>query len=243
MRFRTLETLLLVAASAGAAYGRLTNITLDDTSPEIIYTAALPSDVLFRCSALTRTPRVCDLGLVPALYNGTSTVTSAPIVVSFTGTAVYVNLGVNGTAMFGVDGNWVASFLGGDLNSVVPAANITGLVDGPHTLTMRGVRGNAAVAVQLDSVAYTYSQPDEPSIPNTPPSNSNPNNTPPPGAGAGTRVYTIILGVAFALVLAALFSIVYITCVHWGMLDCLPVCFPRGWCYGSRMKSPAVVWC
>ncbi|KAJ7054202.1 hypothetical protein C8F01DRAFT_1259946 [Mycena amicta] len=148
---------ILLAAIASVARAGLMNVSLDDTSQHVIYTASLSSDEFFRCTP--RTSNICGESLTSRLFNGTSTVTSAVVVIPFTGPAVYVYLGVDGVAMFGVDGTWIFQYFGNDIDDIVSALSLTDLSNTPHILTMRGVNNDAAVPIQLDYVVYTQDSP------------------------------------------------------------------------------------
>ncbi|KAF7303868.1 hypothetical protein MIND_00616800 [Mycena indigotica] len=117
------------------------NITLDDHSPQIIYPALLSSESRILCPS--ETSLSCSESFASQLFNGTSTTTTALVVVPFTGSAVYVTLW----------GQWRCHVC--DINHVVPALALTNLSEGPHVLTMRGSANDSAVPIQLDFLIYT----------------------------------------------------------------------------------------
>ncbi|KAJ7054284.1 hypothetical protein C8F01DRAFT_1164674 [Mycena amicta] len=135
----------------GAVQGRLVNITLDDTSSQITYTAT----PIFRC------PTACDPGFQSQLYNGTSSTSLALVIIPFTGTAAYVYLGVNGTVMFQLDGNYVGEHAGTDGNEIAAALSLDGLSDTLHVLTIVGIdpaHWQNVASFQLDYFVYTTQQ-------------------------------------------------------------------------------------
>ncbi|KAJ6534488.1 hypothetical protein DFH09DRAFT_1180522 [Mycena vulgaris] len=144
------KKLLCVAVLlCGNVYGSPMNYTLDDTSPAINYTQA----PLLRCA-----PGICDAPWTARLFQGTSATTAAPIVVPFTGSAVYVYLGTLGTCMFALDGVVVGAYADG--TSTSEAADIrlaywaTDLPDSAHVLTIYPAKEGQFV--QLDYIIYTH---------------------------------------------------------------------------------------
>ncbi|KAJ7327939.1 hypothetical protein DFH08DRAFT_884221 [Mycena albidolilacea] len=69
------RSLWAVALLCSVVRGGLTNFTLDDTSPAITYTQA----PVIRCAPGTG----CDPDWTARLHNGTSSTTSAPIIIPF----------------------------------------------------------------------------------------------------------------------------------------------------------------
>ncbi|KAJ7220903.1 hypothetical protein GGX14DRAFT_676388 [Mycena pura] len=114
--------LFYAVASAGHV-----NVTLDDTSPVVVYT----QPPLMRCL-----PGVdeCDPDKTARLFNGTSATTFAPVFVPFVGTAVYVYLGAEGWCLFRLDNVESGQYFGADANDVVLAFKNESLTDGPHIL-------------------------------------------------------------------------------------------------------------
>ncbi|KAJ7220914.1 hypothetical protein GGX14DRAFT_432424 [Mycena pura] len=119
MKLLCVLALFYAVASAGHA-----NVTLDDTSPAIVY-----SSPPVHCSPGTQ----CD----PAgLFNGTSSTTSSPVGVQFVGTAVYVYLGVDGRCQINLDGVGVEVAVGTNASEIFLAYVNTSMVDGPHAITL-----------------------------------------------------------------------------------------------------------
>ncbi|KAF7303911.1 hypothetical protein MIND_00621600 [Mycena indigotica] len=144
MRF-PVSILFLIAT----VYGRLVNVTLDDTSSQIIY-----NNPPYRCT----TSSICDTNFQSGLFNETSSTTTTMIIIPFSGTAAYVYLGINGTAIFQLDGLYVGEYGGTNVNTITPALALHNLSDRLHVLTIVGVdpvRWDIAAAVQLDSFVYT----------------------------------------------------------------------------------------
>ncbi|KAJ6534462.1 hypothetical protein DFH09DRAFT_1180434 [Mycena vulgaris] len=145
-----LKKLLCVAALlCSSVYGSPMNYTLDDTSPTINYTQA----PLLRCA-----PGICDAPWTARLFQGTSAITAAPIVVPFTGSAVYVYLGTLGTCMFSLDGVVVGAYAGdtstSDADDIRLAYWATGLPNSAHVLTIYPAKEGQFV--QLDYIIYTH---------------------------------------------------------------------------------------
>ncbi|KAJ6488427.1 hypothetical protein DFH09DRAFT_1209453 [Mycena vulgaris] len=138
---------VVVGLLCGLVHAAATNHTLDDTSPAVVYTQT----PFLRC-----TPTTCEAAWTERLFNGTSAITSSPIIVSFTGTAVYVYLGIAGACIFNIDGVKTGVFndtIPGDENVIHLAYRGTGMADGPHTLTIYPAK--AGSFVQFDYVVYT----------------------------------------------------------------------------------------
>ncbi|KAF7324510.1 hypothetical protein MKEN_00491700 [Mycena kentingensis (nom. inval.)] len=145
MRIFTL--LLGLASIATMVYGRLVNITLEDTSPQIIYTVP----PLHRCPDAT-----CDAASAAHFSNGTSATAPAMVIIPFSGSAIYVHLGVNGSVFFQLDGVYVGQYYNTDINDIAMAYNHTSGSDGLHVLTIIGITVHETVApFQIDYVVYT----------------------------------------------------------------------------------------
>ncbi|KAF7340543.1 hypothetical protein MSAN_02125800 [Mycena sanguinolenta] len=126
--------------------GRLTNFTLDDTSPVISYN---PAPVM-QCS-----PSTCPEPLPPLVppYNGTSTlVESGVISIPFVGTAVYVYLSVEGACSFNLDGRIIGDAVNHDPISL--AFYNDSLSDTAHILTISVVEPKGSIV--LDYVVFSH---------------------------------------------------------------------------------------
>ncbi|KAJ6517708.1 hypothetical protein DFH09DRAFT_1195006 [Mycena vulgaris] len=131
------------------AHAALTNHTIDDTSPAVVYT----QPPLIQCM-----PTTCDEPWTKRLFNGTSAITNSPIIVSFTGTAVYVYLGIAGSCIFNLDGIEAGLWndtIQGDDQIISQAYWNAGLLDVKHTLTIYPATPESFV--QFDYLIYSSS--------------------------------------------------------------------------------------
>ncbi|KAJ7890395.1 hypothetical protein B0H13DRAFT_2341026 [Mycena leptocephala] len=119
-----------------AVRGTLTNYTLDDTFPDIVYTQP-PHDYGSFASLYDGGPLpTCHPGS-PACFNATSSVNGGSIIVPFTGSAMYVYLGMPlvgtniGECVFNLDGRQVGNFTFEDEDIQLAFRN-TSTPDGPH---------------------------------------------------------------------------------------------------------------
>ncbi|KAJ7113280.1 hypothetical protein C8R43DRAFT_1138707 [Mycena crocata] len=139
------DILCVLALLIGMVHARLANFTIDDTSPAVTYTQA----PLVRCS-----PGSCDVSWTDRLHNGTSSTTNSPMMVSFTGTAVYVFLGTSGSCILNIDGVQAGVYTNeNDSDSIYLAYQSTSLPPGPHTLVM--YPSKPGTFIQFDYVVYT----------------------------------------------------------------------------------------
>ncbi|KAJ7220897.1 hypothetical protein GGX14DRAFT_389281 [Mycena pura] len=140
--------LLFLLSRWTPAFGRLVNVTLDDTSTAITYTHPL-----LRCM-----PRTCPAGSTEQLYNGTSTTTTEPITLRFIGVAVYVYLGVEDNCTFSLDGDVVGNYSRGetDPTRIYVAYVNTTLDDAPHELSIYPTDQGVREFIELDYIVYTY---------------------------------------------------------------------------------------
>ncbi|KAJ6532397.1 hypothetical protein B0H19DRAFT_1187430 [Mycena capillaripes] len=142
------RSLWAVALLCSAVRAGLTNYTLDDTSPAIIYTQT----PILRCS-----PGVCDPGWIADLFNRTSSQTAASIIVPFTGSAVYVYLGLVGSCGFNLDGKQIGRFVQSnfsDTKEIFLAFHDYGLPDAPHVLTIYPEQNGHTI--QFDYIVYSH---------------------------------------------------------------------------------------
>ncbi|KAJ7054285.1 hypothetical protein C8F01DRAFT_1164675 [Mycena amicta] len=144
---KLIRCILALAATSQAARARFVNVTIDDASPRVIYTSP-PS---LRCTSET-----CDAAWTARLFNGTSSTTSAPVIVPFTGTAVYVYLGVEGTVNFNLDGIFQGALTGYNVDAVALAFWEPGLSNSNHVLTIYPSLIGGAEIMQLDYIVYTH---------------------------------------------------------------------------------------
>ncbi|KAJ7673666.1 hypothetical protein DFH06DRAFT_1172990 [Mycena polygramma] len=143
------RSLSVAALFCYAVRGALTNYTLDDTSTQIVYTQT----PLVRCSPSTSQ---CGSAYVDRLFNGTSTTTGGPIIVTFTGAAVYVYLTVVEDCGFNLDGNYVGRFINlkvQDDTAVLAFWNYS-MPDVPHVLTIYPQRASGIIV--LDYIVYSH---------------------------------------------------------------------------------------
>ncbi|KAJ6477877.1 hypothetical protein C8R47DRAFT_643882 [Mycena vitilis] len=143
-------SLWAVALFWNAVRGGLTNYTLDDTSPQIVYTQT----PLLRCSPSTSQ---CNPDFVDRLFNRTSSTTEGPIIVPFTGTAVYVYLTMVGDCGFNLDGRYVGEFINTnatDVNNIYLAFMNATMPDVPHVLTIYPQR--MSEGIELDYIVYSH---------------------------------------------------------------------------------------
>ncbi|KAF8173389.1 hypothetical protein K438DRAFT_1850531 [Mycena galopus ATCC 62051] len=128
-----------------ASRGALTNFTLDDTSPLIAY----PPPVLLRCS-----PANCPPDQTDYLHNGTSTITEGSIIFGFTGSALYVYLGVEGTCVFTIDGVEAGEFsTTGTFNYMSLGFMNDSMPDAPHILA---IYPSPNAVIQLDYIIFSH---------------------------------------------------------------------------------------
>ncbi|KAJ7314806.1 hypothetical protein DFH08DRAFT_894833 [Mycena albidolilacea] len=178
----------IVLLCLGFVRAILQNITVDDTSPDIVY-----GEATFQCNATVP----CPDGLKAGVFNESATLTFSSIAFNFTGVAFYASLDVVGAATIILDGEEL-SILSNPLSDVLEAGpgqgshNIskTGLANIPHTLT---IAPNTTLIpptiIGFDHLIYTASLPDKKSH-------------------VGAIVGGVLAGVAviFGLLLAALFA-------------------------------------
>ncbi|KAJ6452265.1 hypothetical protein C8R45DRAFT_85803 [Mycena sanguinolenta] len=93
--------LALLCSTATSAFAKLTNHTIDDTSPSVVYNGP----VILHC-----VPGTCTPGWTNQTFNTTSTITSSSITVSFTGSAVYVFLDATSDVFFTLDNSQDVAF-------------------------------------------------------------------------------------------------------------------------------------
>ncbi|KAJ7681625.1 hypothetical protein B0H14DRAFT_3678124 [Mycena olivaceomarginata] len=144
----------------------LTNFTIDDASPAVVYTET----PIIQCG-----PNSCPPGRNP--FNGTATLTQGPIIVTFVGTPfttaihfkqakfnqapprriqVYVFLAVSGGCNFTIDGVDVGSW-GAQSDGVTQLAyHNTSLLTRPHVLISPAI---SMSLIELDYIIYTTDVP------------------------------------------------------------------------------------
>ncbi|KAJ7239888.1 hypothetical protein C8J57DRAFT_1727258 [Mycena rebaudengoi] len=113
------------------------NFTVDDTSPDIVYSAPT-----FQCNANTTNTTTCPDGLTEALFNESVTLTSGSIKISFTGIGFHMSFYLIGACSITLDSKQI-EFLNVSLANILAHAGdgpqpegsyITDLAKGPHTL-------------------------------------------------------------------------------------------------------------
>ncbi|KAJ7487252.1 hypothetical protein B0H11DRAFT_2014948 [Mycena galericulata] len=123
----------------------LTNHTVDNGDPSVFY-AGTPASM--HCNATS----------CPGLFNGTGTLTASPIIVSFTGSALYIYLTAAGVCTFTIDGADVGIFnnsLPNYKKSIQPAYHNISIPDGHHVLTISPA---ATTLIEFDYLIYTSGQ-------------------------------------------------------------------------------------
>ncbi|KAJ6506635.1 hypothetical protein C8R45DRAFT_970171 [Mycena sanguinolenta] len=177
---RSFFALLLVSIVRAA----LQNITVDDTSPDIVYDGPT-----FQCTADT-----CPAILTEGLFNKSATVTSGYISLNFTGTAFYATIATIGAAGYSLDGvpnaeSWMIIPDSPDIEPGDGTINITqaNLTNQLHTIVIAPTFPNAtSTIIGFDRLIYTAVVPD----------------------GKGSHVGAIVGGVVggVAVIFAALFA-------------------------------------
>ncbi|KAJ7872313.1 hypothetical protein B0H14DRAFT_3860429 [Mycena olivaceomarginata] len=126
---------LCVSASA-----KLTNFTIDDASPAVVYTET----PIIQCGTNN-----CPPGRNP--FNGTATLTQGPIIVTFVGSQVYVFLAVSGGCNFTIDGVDVGSWGDTQSDGVTQLAyHNMSLLTRPHVLLI-----SPAISMSLIELDYS----------------------------------------------------------------------------------------
>ncbi|KAK7017596.1 hypothetical protein R3P38DRAFT_2634559 [Favolaschia claudopus] len=116
----------VIASLCTSALSKLTNYTIDDTSPAVNYTP----NTTFRCD-----PNTCLPQWTNQTWNGTSTLTQDPFLVSFTGSEVYVFLEANAGVIFNLDGHNVSLWNDPYPSDIIRLAySNTSMPSGSHTL-------------------------------------------------------------------------------------------------------------
>ncbi|KAJ7112939.1 hypothetical protein C8R44DRAFT_234155 [Mycena epipterygia] len=139
----------VIALLCGVVRAGLTNYTIDDEASAVVYSHT----PILRC-----TPSSCSEAWTNQLFNGTSTLTESPIIVSFTGSAIYAYLDVAGACIFNIDGDDVGVF-----NNTVPSGDIqlayhnTSIPDGPHLLLISPA--DTTTLIEFDYVIVSKNSP------------------------------------------------------------------------------------
>ncbi|KAJ7714768.1 hypothetical protein DFH07DRAFT_72761 [Mycena maculata] len=163
---RSFMIIVLLFLSLASVRAIQQNYTVDDTSPDIIYT---DPQAIFQCSNATT---ACPDGLKDGLFNESVTFTTGNISFSFTGTAFYVSLDLIGACSITLDGTEITT-LNVTLGDVLAAAasgeqpgfsvSKSDMADGPHTLLVAPFPTTDATAtiIGFDQVIYTATLPDK----------------------------------------------------------------------------------
>ncbi|KAK7007827.1 hypothetical protein R3P38DRAFT_3026325 [Favolaschia claudopus] len=142
-----------LALSCVAVQAMLTNFTLDDTAPSIVYTEA----PILRCSP---DDGECSTDFTSQLFNGTSTITDGTIVIPFTGSAMFVYLSTLGDCIFNLDGTDVFEFSRPNTthsDEILLAWTNSSMADAPHILRISPKLEDWFI--QLDYVIYSHNVP------------------------------------------------------------------------------------
>ncbi|KAF7361163.1 hypothetical protein MSAN_01148100 [Mycena sanguinolenta] len=144
MMFSRLFLALLYSTSALA---KLTNYTIDDTSPLVAYNGP----IILQCH-----PGTCAQGWTNQTFNSTSTITSDSITVSFTGSSVYVFLDATSDVLFTLDNSQDVAFWTPPPppnGTIHLAYHSTSLSPTPHTLVIAPSAPDGII--DLDYILYT----------------------------------------------------------------------------------------
>ncbi|KAJ7479873.1 hypothetical protein FB451DRAFT_1240069 [Mycena latifolia] len=142
--FFRLFTLALLCATVRAGQ---TNYTIDDGAQAVVYSQT----PVLQCTTST-----CPESWTNQLFNRTSTLTESPIIVGFTGNAIYAYLTLAGACIFNIDGVDVGVF-----NNTAPVSpgNIqlayhnASIPDGDHILLISPAQ--ADMVIEFDYVIHT----------------------------------------------------------------------------------------
>ncbi|KAJ7105700.1 hypothetical protein C8R44DRAFT_886627 [Mycena epipterygia] len=133
----------------GFVRATLQNVTVDDTSPDIVY-----SERTFHCNTTS-----CPDEVTEGLFNQSATLTFGSIMFSFNGTAFYAFFDVAGACSIILDNDEIATknvTLSGEESFNISQSD---LANGPHTLAISPLVTGTIIA--LDHIIYTASLPDE----------------------------------------------------------------------------------
>ncbi|KAJ7078420.1 hypothetical protein B0H15DRAFT_860390 [Mycena belliarum] len=135
------------ALLCGLVRAGLTNYTIDDGNSAVVYSRT----PVLQCSAST-----CPESWTSQLFNQTSTMTESPIIIAFTGSAIYVYLTMAGQCIFNIDGIDVGVF---NNSGAAAAGNIqlaysnTSVPDGDHIILISPAHANTLI--EFDYAIYT----------------------------------------------------------------------------------------
>ncbi|KAJ7636285.1 hypothetical protein FB45DRAFT_906298 [Roridomyces roridus] len=183
---------LLLLPSVRLVGAFLQNLTVDDTSEDIIY-----SGPVFQCNTTS------SCGIEPALqglYNHSATFTNDSITFRFQGVAYYADIAIFGSATIELDGVRNPGAPLGVPGTVDYPISQTGLTNDTHTLSIHPTPGQI-VLIGFDSLIYTAIFPDTvSSLPDA--------ATPKKKSHAGAIAGGVIggLAVVFGILLAGLFA-------------------------------------
>ncbi|KAJ7203827.1 hypothetical protein GGX14DRAFT_698915 [Mycena pura] len=129
----------------GFVRATLQNFTVDDTSPDILY--SFPT---FYCDTS------CPQEVTEGLFNRTATLTFGSITFSFTGTAFYASLDLVGTCSISVDGDEIGT-LNTSFADAILGVSKSDMANGPHTLVIAPTTEGTVIG--FDHLIYTASLP------------------------------------------------------------------------------------
>ncbi|KAF7351950.1 hypothetical protein MVEN_01157000 [Mycena venus] len=152
---RSFMIIVLQLLFGGFASVRATqqNLTIDDTSPDVVYSAPT-----FQCNANTTT---CPDGLTEGLFNESVTLTTGSIKIPFTGIGFHLSFYLLGECSITLNGKQ-SEFVNVSLADILAHAGdgpkpegsyITDLANGPHTLVFVPVTNRTIIG--FDHLTYT----------------------------------------------------------------------------------------
>jgi len=138
-----------IALLCSSAIAELNNYTIDDASPSVVYS----EHPILQCN-----PSNCPSSWTNQVFNETSTITQSPIIVSFTGSAVYVFLAATGGCIFNIDGADVALYNNGVADGYIGLAyHNTSIPAGSHRLLISPAQPESVL--EFDYIIYTVDVP------------------------------------------------------------------------------------
>ncbi|KAK7018489.1 hypothetical protein R3P38DRAFT_3320202 [Favolaschia claudopus] len=139
-------SLCVIASLCTSVLSKLTNYTIDDTSPAVNYT----TNKTWHCDPNIRLPQWTN-----QTWNNTCTMTLDPFLVSFTGSKVYVFLEATAGVIFNLDGHNVSLWNDPQPSDVIRLAySNTSMPSGSHTLLISPA--HPLILIEFDYLIYTH---------------------------------------------------------------------------------------